>query len=326
MAFFVAILLSFVPAFIYAAIVYWLDRFEKEPRHLLVGAFLWGAFIATLGAIVWSSVLQFGVAVFTGDRFVAEVTGATLIAPFVEETLKGLAVAIIFLAFPHEFDSVLDGMVYGAITALGFAATENVLYLFFGGYMQDGYPGMFALFVLRVILGGWGHAVYTAFIGIGFAVARLQRSWPVKLIAPLAGWGVAVFLHALHNTMAVFVAETLGLAGLAATLMVDWISWVVVFAIVIGEILRERNWMRVYLREEVERGTISAEQYRIATSIRGQFLARMGGKASWQFYETCAELAQKKHQLETLGEERDNTARIAALRAQLASLQLQLET
>jgi len=320
MPFLIAVLLSFVPALFYAAIVYWLDRFEKEPAPLLLGAFAWGAIVATLGAIIWSSVLQLGIAGLTGSADLAEISGATLVAPLVEETLKGLAVAIIVLAFPHEFDSALDGMVYAAITALGFAATENVLYLYFAGYGQDGYAGMAALFVLRVILGGWGHAVYTAFIGIGLAVARLRRGLAVKLIAPLLGWMIAVFLHALHNAMAMLLAGSLGLAGLAATLLVDWIGWAVVFAVVVGEIFRERRWMRLYLREEVERGTISVEQYQTATSIRGQLRARMRGKTARRFYEACAELAQKQHQLATLGEERGNTARIAALRTQLALL------
>lgn len=153
MPFLIAVLLSFVPALIYAAIVYWLDRFEKEPLRLLIGAFSWGAFVATLGAIIWGSVLQLGLEIFIDDPFLIDLTGAALVAPVVEETLKGLAVALIFLAFPQEFDSILDGMVYGAITALGFAATENVLYLYFGGYAADGYPAMIALFVLRVILG-----------------------------------------------------------------------------------------------------------------------------------------------------------------------------
>lgn len=320
MPFLIAVLLSFIPAFLYAAVVYWLDRFEKEPALLLFGAFTWGAVVATLGAIIWSSVLQLGTAALTGDAALAEFTGVTLFAPLVEETLKGLAVALIFLAFPHEFDSVLDGMVYGAITALGFAATENVLYLYFAGYGEDGYAGMAALFVLRVILGGWGHAVYTAFFGIGLAVARLQPGPAVKIFAPLLGWLTAVFLHALHNTMATLLAGSTGLAGLAAMLLVDWIGWAIALAVVGMEILRERRWMRVYLREEVEQGTISADQYRTATSIRDQLRARMRGKKARRFYEACAELAQKKHQLATLGEERGNSARIATLRTQLALL------
>ena len=44
MAFLLALLLSFVPALLCASLVYWLDRYEKEPRILLV-AFGWGAVV-----------------------------------------------------------------------------------------------------------------------------------------------------------------------------------------------------------------------------------------------------------------------------------------
>ncbi|MEI8306652.1 MAG: PrsW family intramembrane metalloprotease [Chloroflexales bacterium] len=320
MVFALVVIMSFGPALIYAAFVYWLDRFEKEPLYLLAGAFLWGAVVATFGAIIATMVLELSVQMITGSAAVAEITGTTLLAPVVEESLKGTAVLLIVLAFPHEFDSVLDGMVYAAITALGFAATENVLYLYFQGYATDGVTGLVALFILRVLLGGWGHAVYTSFIGIGLAVARLQRGWAIKIIAPFIGWCVAIFLHALHNSMATLLGAQFGLGGLLATLLVDWTGWAVVLALVIWAIFRERRWMSSYLHEEVALGTISAEQYRIACSLRAQIRARARGRASRQFYGTCAELAQKKHQLATLGEERGNSARVSALRASLAQL------
>ncbi|MBX0329865.1 PrsW family intramembrane metalloprotease [Oscillochloris sp. ZM17-4] len=319
MVFALVVALSFGPALLYASVVYWLDRFEKEPLRLLIGAFLWGAIIATVGAIIATNVLQISLEIITRNPALAELTGTTLIAPLVEESLKGAAVLLIFLIFPHEFDSVLDGIVYAAITALGFAATENVLYLYFQGYATDGASGLAVLFVLRVLLGGWGHAVYTSFIGIGLAVARLRRGWAIKIIAPVLGWCVAVFLHALHNTMATILGSSLGLGGLLATLLVDWTGWAMALGLVIWAIFRERRWMLTYLREEVELGVISAEQYRTACSIRAQLTARARSRASRLFYAACAELAQKKHHLATLGEERGNTARVMALRAGLAS-------
>jgi protease PrsW len=318
MAFALAVALSFGPALLYASIVYWLDRFEQEPLRLLGGSFLWGAIVATLGALIATSVLQAGVEIVTGSAAVAEITGTTLFAPLVEESLKGIAVLLIFLLFPYEFDSVLDGMVYAAITALGFAATENVLYLYFQGYANQGMPGLIALFVVRVLLGGWGHAVYTSFTGIGLAVARLQRNWAIKLAAPIIGWCVAVFLHALHNGMATLLGTSFGFGGLLATLLVDWMGWAVALGLVFWALFRERYWMRSYLEEEVTLGIISLEQYRTACSIRAQMSARTRGRAVRTFYTTCAELAQKKHQLATLGEERGNSARVAALRASLA--------
>ncbi|WP_322496470.1 PrsW family intramembrane metalloprotease [Chloroflexus sp.] len=315
-----AAVLSFVPAFIYASIAYWLDRFEKEPRRLLFGAFLWGAFVATLGAIVWTGIAQASLAIFIGEAS-AEVAGATLLAPLVEESLKGIAVVIIMFAFPEEFDSRLDGMLYAAITALGFAATENLLYLYFFGYTEDGFGGLITLFVLRVILGGWGHAVYTAWIGLGLAMSRLHPNHIVRIISPFAGWLLAVCLHALHNTMAVFLANEFGLTGLGLTLLVDWSTWAVVLGLVIWEIRREQHHIAAYLAEEVAAGIISPAHYAAAKSFSGQLRNRTRSAAARRFYEACAELAHKKHHLATgVGNQRNTIARINQLRHEIAQL------
>ena len=49
-------------------------------------------------------------------------------APLMEESLKGIAVRLIFLFKKDEFDGVLDGIIYAGVTALGFAMVENVEY------------------------------------------------------------------------------------------------------------------------------------------------------------------------------------------------------
>jgi protease PrsW len=320
MVFLLALALSFIPAFIYAAILYWLDRFEKEPRRMLLGSFLWGAFIATTGAIIWSSIFEIGILAFTGSEAVTDLSGATIVAPVVEECLKGLAVLLIFLAYRHEFDSVLDGIVYAGITALGFAATENVLYLYFAGYEEGGIFSLIILFVLRVILGGWGHAVYTAFFGIGLAVSRLSNNRAVRIFAPIVGLLVAIGLHALHNTMATVAVVVAGGYGLLATLLTDWVTWLVALAIIVWEIRRERGWITTYLQEEVAQGIISQAQYSKARTIWGRLRGGSGGQAARRFYQACAELAHKKHQLKQRGDEGGNRARIAGLQAELARL------
>ena len=50
---------------------------------------------------------------------------------------------------------MLDGIVYAAITAMVFAATENVLYIYRNGYLENGWIGFWALVFIRVMLVGW---------------------------------------------------------------------------------------------------------------------------------------------------------------------------
>ena len=129
-----SIIAGVVPMAFYAWILYYLDRYEREPIKLLIGVFLWGAIIAAGAAFVINSITSSGIYFITHSEFATQLTISTIVAPVVEETLKGTAVLIVFLFFRSEFDSLLDGLIYGGITALGFAATENAWYIYQMGY------------------------------------------------------------------------------------------------------------------------------------------------------------------------------------------------
>ena len=242
------------PTLIFAAIVYWMDRYEKEPKILLGGVYVWGALVAAGGAFLINTMLGLGVYLFTGSEVATDLTTGSLIAPVVEESLKGLAVLIVFIFFYREFDSVMDGIVYAAVTALGFAATENAYYIYTHGFLKEGWSGLIVLVFIRVILVGWQHPFYTAFTGIGLAVSRLNRSPVIRLGAPVAGWFLAVSAHALHNTLASLLS---GLTGLATGALVDWTGWLFMFLFILWANRRERLWMVEYLQEEVNLGTIT---------------------------------------------------------------------
>lgn len=319
-----AVVLSFIPAFLYASMVYWLDRYEREPKLLLVGVFAWGAVISVIQALVVSLLLQGGIYVLTQSEELADLAGTTLVAPIVEECTKGLAVLVVFLAARSEFDTVLDGIVYASVVALGFAATENVLYLSSAG-AEEGLSGMLVLFLLRVVLGGWGHAVYTSWTGIGLAVARLTKSGPLKLLAPLGGLLIAMALHAAFNTTVTIAGgSAVGLAAFG----INWLGWLILLGVAIWATGREHRWLSAYLKEEVELQILTPEQHRVACSAWARTGAKLRALFSGRyrqisrFYQLCGELAQKKYQLVTFGEEGGNTATVAALRDDLRTVGL----
>jgi len=327
MGLFLSIFFGFVPMFIFAAFAYWLDRYEKEPRMLLGGVFIWGAVIAAGAAFVVNTGLGMGVYLFTQSDVATELTTGSLIAPVVEETLKGLGVLLVFLLFRREFDSILDGIIYAGIVAMGFAATENAYYIYNYGYLEEGMSGLFGMVVVRVLLVGWQHPFYTAFIGIGLAVARMNRNMLVKFAAPLIGWFVAVSTHALHNTLASLlhgaVGRTVGLAW-------DWAGWLFMFLFIIYMIDREQKTVSSHLAEEVGLGTINSQQYQIACSARSQTGARFEALSRGQyrdttrFYQLCGELSHKKNQLAKMGDEGGNQRIIQTLRTELSELSARL--
>jgi RsiW-degrading membrane proteinase PrsW (M82 family) len=297
MALLASFLLAFIPALVYAGIIFWMDRYEKEPKRLIFGSFIWGAVVAAGAAYLLNSLFGVGVYLITGDEAITEVATSSLSAPLVEEVLKGLSVLIVFLFFRHELDSILDGIVYAAITALGFAATENVLYLYQYGYQEEGWSGLWMVFFMRVILNAWSHASYTAFTGIGLAVARFSKGSVVRLLAPLAGLAIAIFVHFFHNTALVFVGS---LGGMLLVYLTDWLGWLVIIGIMSWAIWRERKWIEEHLREEVENNLISEKEYRAALSPMQRSLAAICGlgkgryRAIKRFYQLVIELAFKK--------------------------------
>ncbi|HET7143827.1 MAG TPA: PrsW family intramembrane metalloprotease [Anaerolineales bacterium] len=317
MALLVSLFFGFVPMFLFAAFVYWLDRYEKEPKALLGAAFFWGVVIAAGGAFIINTAFGVGIYIFTGSEGAAEIGTTSVIAPIVEEILKGMAVVIVFLIFRREFDSILDGIIYGGIVGLGFAATENTIYIYRNGYLESGWNGLFLLAFIRVILVGWMHAFFTAFTGIGLAVSRINKNMLIKVIAPLAGITMAMTIHAFHNTFGGLVG---GLEGLAAGTFIDWIGWAFMFGFIIWMIAQERNIVKRQLHEEVASGLISQAQYQRALSPWNMSWAVFSGRATSRFYQVCGELSHKKEQMAKVGDESGNAAIVDSLRAELKSL------
>jgi RsiW-degrading membrane proteinase PrsW (M82 family) len=316
-----AIFFGFVPMFLLAGFVNWLDRYEKEPKILLGAAFIWGVVIAGGGAYILNTMFGIGVYMVTGSEGAADFSTTSIAAPIIEEALKGLAVLVVFLLFRSEFDSVLDGIVYAAITAMGFAAIENVLYIS-RGFESGGWEGFWTLVTIRVFLVGWMHPFFTSFTGIGLAVSRTSRNTLVKILAVPAGYICAVMAHSFHNTFSTVIG---GQGGFFIGLFADYIGYALMLVFIIWMIARERNILKKQLVEEVNNGLVTPKQYNTAISFFQtgvHFSALTSGtfRATSRFYQVLGELAHKKEQLSKIGEERGNTQIIQKLRAELTQL------
>src|SRR4051794_9717632 len=193
----VGLLLALVPVFPLIWVYMWLDRYEPEPRSLLVLGLGWGAFVATSGAL---ALQLFDTVIFQN----ADTATATVVAPLTEEAAKGLFIVLLLIYRRRELDGVLDGLVYAGMVGIGFAFTENILYLT-SAYMGDdgqagGLGGAVGLFVIRCIFAPFAHPFFTSFIGIGVGIAVVSRSRSVRVLAPAIGYVFAVTAHSLWNT------------------------------------------------------------------------------------------------------------------------------
>jgi RsiW-degrading membrane proteinase PrsW (M82 family) len=325
----VAIFAGAVPMVVYATIVWWFDRYEKEPWPLLIGVFLWGAIPSIILALMVELVLDIPVKSLVGPGLAYNLLGSSVIAPVVEEACKGLAVGLVCVVFYREFDDVLDGVVYGSLVGFGFASVENVLY--FLSTLDAGGAGQMAVVIfLRAFLFGLNHAFFTSLTGIGFALARTSRSWAGKLTMPVAGFALAVVAHAIHNGGATLATMTL--CGLLFSLASDWLGVLVLLVILILATRQEKQWITRYLADEVPAGLITTRQYQAACS----YLTRVGERIEallrgnvrqffrlGRFYQVMTHLAFRKYQLAAFGDEQGNRAEIERCHREIAAMQSQ---
>lgn len=229
----------------YLIFIRWVDRFEPEPWWLILCAFVWGAMFATLGGGISSSIAQAVVSqVIHASPKEIDVIGATVFAPVFEETFKGLGVAAIALASAlglRELDGPLDGAIYGGVVGLGFTLTEDILYVA-NQFASNGLAGFVVLFFLRTILLGLSHCTFTACTGLGFGIATESKSWAMKIGAPMFGFGCAMAMHAMHNSLPTFFGD----GGLVLMLLISWIIDILFFVLLALLVVRDRT---IVLRE-----------------------------------------------------------------------------
>ncbi len=310
------------PTALYALVLYWLDRYEKEPLGLMAIAFGWGAVPAAFLAIVVS--LMFDVPLSLLGNTLADLISTNAVAPIIEECAKGFIVLVLFWGFSSDFDDPVDGIIYGALVGLGFAMVENLLYLL-GAWASGGW-GMWAfVLVLRTIVFGLNHAFFTSLTGLGFGLARLTNSRITQFMLALLGLAAAMSFHGLHN-LGISLANVTCLTGIVS-LLSDWGGILIVFVVMLLALRQEKKWLAEELREEVGAGILSAEEYALVCSsisrFSGQVRALTSGswsRARWlaRFTQTATRLAFKKHQHRTRGN--DHMREIERLREQITML------
>ncbi|MCX7680829.1 MAG: PrsW family intramembrane metalloprotease [Anaerolineae bacterium] len=311
-----------VPMVVYALILWWFDRYEKEPLPLLTAAFLWGALPAILFSVIVELVLDVPISYFVQPA-VAGLIGAAVVAPVVEETVKAGALVLLILFFRHELDSPLDGIIYGGLVGFGFAAVENIFY-FIDVLDSSGLGGLVQLVILRAFVFGLNHAMFTGVTGLGVALMRTSPHMQLKLVAPVIGLAGGIAAHAIHNGSVVLGAELCWPCVIA--LITDWGGVLLLLGVIAFTTTQEHRWLVTFLADEVESGTLSKEDYRTVCSYTERLASRArallrGDIARWRklgrYYHLLTELAFTKRRLSRFPGESETQARISRLRQQV---------
>lgn len=246
------------------ALIWWIDRFEKQPIWLLVLIFFWGAIPAIAAALIFSVFAGIPLYVIVGPNAMMPAY-AIFGAPFIEELGKAAALLVLFLILYKEFDDILDGMIFGAAVGIGFAYTEDITYLM-GSLVQGGAAAMGFVFFLRVIVFALNHAFFTALTGIGLGLARLSGNWLLGTFYAFFGLLAAMAAHAAHNFLVSIPGTEIQIMGVAFSILIHWTAGAAFVALVIVVWIIEMGWVRRKLAEEVDAGYVT--QYEVDNLIR----------------------------------------------------------
>ena len=326
----ISLIAAAVPTAVYVVLIWWCDRYEKEPLWLLLAAFIWGAVPAVFLSVVAEVALGPASAGWAQTALGREFISASLIAPVVEEIAKGIALLLLMWLFRHEFDSVLDGIIYGALVGFGFAMTENFFY-FVGAFAEDGWMGFGIVAFFRSVVFGLNHAFFSALFGAGLGYARVsRRGAATRWLVPVLGLAAGIGFHALHNFGATLGSENI--MNLGISILTDAGGVLLVVVILILGVRQERRWIGEELGAEVG-GLISAQEYQIAQSpllrlrTRVEAISTLGllrSRKVGRYYHLLSELAFRTRRYRVGKASKKDVKAIPLLREKVRDLRLEI--
>ena len=158
--------IALLPAVVLVVYIYRKDRTDKEPPALLAKLLGYGA-LSCLPAIVVELILSAVIErLNVRNVCLGYFLEAFVVAGLTEETCKFLFLRTTWRspAFDYQFDAI----VYAVMVALGFAAFENVKYVYSYG---------FATGLVRAVTAVPGHAIFGVFMGYFYGYAKLSDYW-----------------------------------------------------------------------------------------------------------------------------------------------------
>lgn len=216
-----AALIPAVAGMVLASALFWLvyvdlkDRNKPEPRSRLVQAFGLGVLAAGVALGIFELASWLGMpAVDDADLHTTAWICFGLIGP-VEEGVKVAALVLVVFRW-EEFDEPLDGFVYAAAIALGFATLENLIHL----PMLPGWSERLAFALVLPLT----HTLFASLWGFGLGAARLidtgWRGWTLGILSVV----LAMALHGLYDFV-LFESEARWASALIAATL--WIFLIV---------------------------------------------------------------------------------------------------
>lgn len=175
--------LSLAPSLAICIFIYWKDKFEKEPKRLLVISFFLG--VLSFVPVVILEVLASNLGLKSGSGIFQTALYSFFGIGLIEEGCKYFFIRY----FPYRnkaFNEPFDGITYSVMVSMGFAAIENVLYVTNGGYGTA---------VARMLTAVPAHATFGIIMGYYLGLQKINGIE----YAGLKGLLFAACLHAAYD-------------------------------------------------------------------------------------------------------------------------------
>ena len=182
-----ALLLSAIaPVFLVIIYIYIKDKYEKEPKRLMLIAFLLGAVISIIITSLMYYVFDYILPLDDHTSLLQLFLKAFLVVALTEEFSKYVIVRY-FAQTRTAFNEPFDGIVYAVMVSMGFAATENIVYVFDSGFETA---------FLRAITAIPAHATFGILMGYFMGKAKFSNN---KIVLNLTGLLLAVIFHGAYD-------------------------------------------------------------------------------------------------------------------------------
>lgn len=189
------VLAAVVPAIVLLWYVYRRDRVEREPLGLLL-SLLWKGVLAALCSIALETIGQLVLNALVPEGTLLH----TLLLAFVVVAAVEEGTKFFFLKrrtwYEYNFNYRFDAIVYSVFVSLGFAAFENIQYVFSYGL---------SVALPRALLALPGHMAFAVFMGVYYGRAKLRDNYGQTGAAKsdlMMGYFVAVLLHGFYDACA----------------------------------------------------------------------------------------------------------------------------
>ena len=202
---YIILLTALLPVFILVYYIYHKDKKSPEPTGQLVKAFLWGILSVPLSLCISIPLGLIGVYPTDATSILGSVSAAFFGAAIPEEITKFIMLWLLLRKNPY-FDEKMDGIVYAVCVSLGFAALENIMYLFSNAesYLSVG--------IARAIFAVPGHFCFGILMGYYYSLAKFYPKTPKKnkvliLAAP-------IIVHGLYDSILFIINVTPAISGI----------------------------------------------------------------------------------------------------------------